>query len=101
MFISGGENVYPAEVENVLAGHPDVEEAAVIGVPDPKWGEVGRAVVVLRAGARATEEDIRSFCAASLAKFKVPASVVFADAPLPRNPTGKLLKPELRERWGR
>jgi fatty-acyl-CoA synthase len=100
MFISGGENVYPAEVENVLAGHPAVAEAAVIGVSDPRWGEVGRAIVVLRPGVRATEDAIRAFCAERLAKFKVPASVLFSHAALPRNPTGKLLKPEIRERWG-
>ena len=99
MYISGGENVYPAEVERVLAGHPAIAEAAIIGVPDERWGEAGRAIVVLRPGASADPEEIRRFCAERLAKFKVPASVVFSD-PLPRNPTGKLLKPELRERYG-
>jgi fatty-acyl-CoA synthase len=99
MYISGGENVYPAEVENVLAGHPVVAEAAVIGVPDERWGESGRAIVVLRPGEEADEESIRSFCADRLAKFKVPASVVFASE-LPRNPTGKLLKPEIRAQYG-
>jgi fatty-acyl-CoA synthase len=99
MYISGGENVYPAEVEKVLAGHPAVAEAAVIGVPDDRWGESGRAIVVLRAGSIAEPAEIQRFCAERLAKFKVPASVVFADT-LPRNPTGKLLKPQLRERYG-
>ncbi|HEX9712024.1 MAG TPA: long-chain fatty acid--CoA ligase [Actinomycetota bacterium] len=99
MFISGGENVYPAEVEGVLHGHPDVAEAAVIGVPDERWGEVGRAIVVLRSGATTTEAALKTFCAEQLARFKVPTSVVFADT-LPRNATGKLLKQQLRERHG-
>jgi fatty-acyl-CoA synthase len=99
MYISGGENVYPAEVERVLAGHPAVAEAAVIGVPDDRWGEVGRAIVVLRGGAVATQDELAAYCRERLARFKVPVTFVFADA-LPRNPTGKLLKPELRERYG-
>jgi fatty-acyl-CoA synthase len=99
MYISGGENVYPAEVEKVLAGHPAIAEAAVIGVVDDRWGEAGRAIVVLRAGSDADPAEIQRFCAERLAKFKVPGSIVFADT-LPRNPTGKLLKPELRERYG-
>jgi fatty-acyl-CoA synthase len=98
MFISGGENVYPAEVEKVLAGHPAILEAAVIGVPDDRWGETGRAIVVLRDGMIAEPNDIKTFCAERLAKFKVPATVVFTDT-LPRNPTGKLLKAQLRERF--
>ena len=98
MYISGGENVYPAEVEKVLAGHPAIAEAAVIGVADERWGEAGRAIVVLRPGAPAEPEEIRAYCAERLAKFKVPASVTFTDV-LPRNPTGKLLKAELRERF--
>ncbi len=84
----------------MLAEHPAIAEAAVIGVADERWGESGRAIVVLRPGADATAEDIRAFCAERLAKFKVPSSVVFAET-LPRNPTGKLLKQELRERYGR
>ncbi|MCA1832850.1 MAG: long-chain fatty acid--CoA ligase [Actinomycetota bacterium] len=99
MYISGGENVYPAEVEKTLASHPAVAEAAVIGVPDPTWGESGRAIVVLRPDATATKDEIVAFCTERLAKFKVPAEVVFTNA-LPRNPTGKLLKPELRTRFG-
>jgi fatty-acyl-CoA synthase len=99
MFISGGENVYPAEVEKALAGHPAIAEAAVIGVPDERWGEVGRAIVVLRPGASADPDEIKRFAASKVARFKVPGHVVFAES-LPRNPTGKLLKQQLRERYG-
>lgn len=100
MFISGGENVYMAEVEMVLNSHPKVKEAAVIPIPDPKWGEVGRAVVVLRPGMTATEEEIKAFCEGKLARYKIPKSVVFTDEPLPRNPYGKLLRSELIKRYG-
>jgi fatty-acyl-CoA synthase len=96
MFISGGENVYPAEVENVLHHHPAVAEAAVIGVPDERWGEVGRAVIVPRPGQVPTETELLAHCAASLARYKVPRSVVFAEA-LPRNAVGKVHKPTLRQ----
>ena len=99
MYISGGENVYPAEVENVIYQVPEILEAAVIGVADEKWGEVGRAVVVLKEGQTIDEAEIISHCAANLAKFKVPASVVFTEV-LPRNATGKVLKPDLREAHG-
>jgi fatty-acyl-CoA synthase len=97
MFISGGENVYPAEVEQVLLEHPGVAECAVIGVPDQRWGEIGRAVVVPRPGA--APGDLLTFLDGRLARYKIPASVVFADA-LPRNATGKILKSELRELYG-
>ena len=99
MFVSGGENVYPAEVENVLAAHPAVLEAAVIAVPDDRWGETGRALIVLRPDLRATSEELIDFCARRLAGFKVPRSVVFVDEALPRNATGKLLKQELAARF--
>ena len=99
MFISGGENVYPAEVENVLYRHPAVAEAAVIGVPDERWGEVGRAVVVPRPGAAPTEAELLAHCAVSLARYKVPRSVVLADE-LPRSAVGKVHKPTLRQRFG-
>ncbi|MFF9001154.1 long-chain fatty acid--CoA ligase [Streptomyces achromogenes] len=95
MFISGGENVYPAEVENAVLGHPAVAECAVIGVPDARWGEVGRAVVVLKPGARAEEADILGHLRGRLAKYKIPKSVVFAEA-LPRTASGKLVKPAVR-----
>jgi fatty-acyl-CoA synthase len=99
MFISGGENVYPAEVENVIYQHPAVSEVAVIGVPHPKWQEVGRAVVVVKEGQAVREEEIIEFCQGKLARYKVPKSVVFLDA-LPRTAAGKVLKRDLRERVG-
>lgn len=99
MIISGGENIYLAEVEGVIAAHPQVKEVAVIGVPDPKWGEVGRAVVVLRPGQTATEREIKEFCEGKLARYKIPKSVVFATA-LPRNPYGKVIRAELQKSFG-
>lgn len=96
MIISGGENVYPSVVENVLYQHPAVAEAAVIGVPDKKWGETVKAVVVLKAGVTATEEQIINFCKGKLAGFERPTSVDF-EATLPRNPSGKVLKRVLRD----
>jgi fatty-acyl-CoA synthase len=99
MIISGGENVYPAEVENVLREHPAVADCGVIGVPDARWGEVGRAVVVLRPGAEATEEDLLSFLDGKIARFKIPKSVRFTGT-LPRTGTGKILKKRLRETHG-
>jgi fatty-acyl-CoA synthase len=98
MYISGGENVYPAEVESVIYQLPQIAEAAVIGVADERWGEVGKAIVVLKAGETLDADALISHCLANLAKFKVPASVDFIDA-LPRNATGKVLKWELRERY--
>jgi fatty-acyl-CoA synthase len=99
MFISGGENVYPAEVENVIYQHPSVAEVAVIGVPHPKWQEVGRALVVVKENQALVEEEVIEFCRGKLAKFKIPKSVVFVDA-LPRTAAGKVLKRNLRERFG-
>jgi fatty-acyl-CoA synthase len=98
MFISGGENVYPAEIEKVLYQHPAVHMCAVIGLPDPKWGEVGKACAVLKPGQSATEEELLKFMAERLAKYKVPKSVAFMDA-LPISAAGKILKRELREQW--
>jgi long-chain acyl-CoA synthetase len=100
MIITGGENVYPAEVENVLADHPAVADVAVIGVPDARWGETVKAVVVPRPGAAVAAEAIIAFARARIAHFKCPTSVDFVDA-LPRNPSGKLLKRELREPYWR
>lgn len=95
MIISGGENIYPAEIENVLNGHPSVREVAVIGVPHEKWGETPRAVVVLRPNQTATPAELMAFTRDRLAHYKCPTSVAFADS-LPRNASGKLLKRELR-----
>ncbi|MFN2187130.1 MAG: AMP-binding protein, partial [Candidatus Promineifilaceae bacterium] len=100
MYISGGENVYPAEVENVIYEMPSVAEVAVIGVPHPKWQEVGRALVVLKEGEVVTEQEVLEFCQGKLARYKIPKSVVFADS-LPRTAAGKVLKRELREIYGR
>jgi long-chain acyl-CoA synthetase len=99
MIIRGGENISPEEVENVLHSHPQIDEAAVIGVPDPDWGQQPRAIVVLKEGEKATPEEIMEYCRAKLASFKRPRSVVFVDS-LPRNPMGKVLKRLLREEHG-
>ena len=97
LIISGGENIASSEVERALYEHPAVVEAAVIGIPDPRWGEVPKAFVVLRSGAEVTAQDLIEHCRQRLARFKVPKQVEFIDA-LPRNPSGKVLKRELRER---
>jgi len=96
MIVSGGENVYPAEVENALASHPAVAEVAVIGVPHDRWGESVKAVVVKRAGFEVSAPEIIAFAKERLAGYKCPTSVDFADV-LPRNPSGKVLKKDLRE----
>jgi long-chain acyl-CoA synthetase len=96
MVVSGGENVYPADVENVLVAHPGVADAAVIGVPDERWGETVKAIVVRAPGTRAAPEEIIAFCRERLAHYKCPTSIDFAET-LPRNPSGKILKRELRE----
>jgi acyl-CoA synthetase (AMP-forming)/AMP-acid ligase II len=100
MIIRGGENISPEEVENVLHSHPKVEEAAVIGVPDPEWGQEPRAVIVLKKGKAATSEEIIEYCRSKLSGFKRPRSVVFLDS-LPRNPMGKVLRKKLREEYGK
>ena len=100
MIISGGENIYCAEVENVLAGHPSIAEAAVIGRPHDKWGEVPVAVVALGPAAAPLElADIEDFLGERLARYKHPKALEVVDA-LPRNPAGKVLKTELRQRFG-
>lgn len=98
MFISGGENVYPVEIENVLYRHPAVHMCAVVGIPHKKWGEVGIACVVLKPGATATEEELIEHMQGQLARFKVPKSVEFMDA-LPLSSMGKILKRDLREKF--
>ena len=95
MIISGGENIYPAEIENVLMAHPDVADVAVIGVPSERWGETPKALVVAAAGPTPDEDELIAFCRDRLAHYKCPTSVELVDT-LPRNPTGKVLKPELR-----
>ena len=96
MIITGAENVYPAEVESALYGHPAVADVAVIGVPDAKWGEAVKAMVVLKSGAAADPAEIIAHARARIAGFKCPKSVDFIDA-LPRNPSGKILRRALRE----
>src|SRR5690554_5468609 len=96
MIISGGENVYPAEVESVLYDHPDIAEVAVIGAPDEKWGERVVAVVAPKAGRSVTLESLRAFADGRLARYKMPSELRIVEA-LPRNPTGKVLKQELRK----
>ena len=96
MYVCGGFNVYPAEVERVLTGLEGVAESAVVGVPDPRLGQVGRAYLVARPGHALAEADVLAFCRERLANYKVPRRVVFRDA-LPRNPSGKVLKRVLKE----
>ncbi len=97
MIISGGENVYSTEVENVVYQHPSVREAAVIGVPDDKWGEAVTAIVTINPGASLTEQKLIDFCSAKLADYKVPKRVEIREGELPKSGTGKILKKELRE----
>jgi long-chain acyl-CoA synthetase len=96
MIISGGVNIYPAEVEAALHAHPGVMDAAVVGVPDDEWGESVKAVVQLRPGASVTREELIAFCGERLAGYKKPRSVDFVDE-LPRDAAGKLLKRKIRE----
>ena len=95
MIVSGGENVYPAEVENVLMGHPGIADVAVIGVPDDKWGETAKAMVVRAGGSDVSESEIIAYARERLARFKCPTTVEWLDS-LPRNPSGKVLKKDLR-----
>jgi fatty-acyl-CoA synthase len=96
MFISGGENVYPAEIENLLDQLKQISELAVIGVPDEKWGEVGKVFAVLKSGEELTEEDIIKFLQGKIARYKIPKSVEFIDQ-LPRNQAGKIMKMKLKD----
>jgi len=96
MVISGGVNIYPREIEDHLHTHPAILDAAVVGVPDPEWGESLRAFVVLRQGQQASEAEVIEYCRRGLADYKRPRKVIFVDE-LPRNPTGKILKRELRD----
>jgi fatty-acyl-CoA synthase len=96
MIISGGENIYPAEVESAICDHPDVAEVAVVGVPDAQWGEAVKAIVVMKSGKKATPADIIGFTRTRIAGFKTPKSVEFIEA-LPRNASGKILRRHLRD----
>ena len=98
MIISGGENIYPREIEEVLYRHPAVAEAAVIGIPDEVWIERVHALVVLKEGQSSKEDEIMSFCKSGLARYKAPKSVEFVES-LPKNPQGKILKRELRKKY--
>ena len=100
MIIRGGENISPAEVETVLNGHPKIEEAAVIGIPDEEWGEQPIAIVALKPGVKITAEEVMEDCRAKMASFKRPRAVMFVNK-LPRNSLGKLLRRELREEYGK
>jgi acyl-CoA synthetase (AMP-forming)/AMP-acid ligase II len=99
MIIRAGENIAPEEIENTLHSHPKIEEAAVIGIPDPDWGQVPKAIVVLKQGQTATKEEIMEYCRAKLASFKRPRTVVFVNE-LPRNAMGKVIHKKLREDYG-
>jgi fatty-acyl-CoA synthase len=99
MYKSGGENVYPAEVERVLHAHPDVADAAVIPIADERWGEVGRALIVLNSGSELDRDALAEYCRERLARYKVPAEFLAVE-PFERNVTGKLPKAELKRRYG-
>jgi long-chain acyl-CoA synthetase len=98
MIISGGENIYPREIEEVLVRHEAVREVAVIGIPDPEWGEAVKAVVSIKTNARVTEQELIDFCRDHIASYKKPRSVDFVDE-LPRNNYGKIVKRELRDAY--
>jgi len=98
MIISGGENIYPREIEEVLVRHEAVREVAVIGIPDPEWGEAVKAVVSIKTNARVTEQELIDFCRDHIASYKKPKSVDFVDE-LPRNNYGKIVKRELRDAY--
>ena len=96
MIVSGGENIYPAEVENAIFGHPDVADVAVIGVPSEKWGEEVRAIIVAKSGHTPTTESITKWVRERIAGYKCPKSIDVVSE-LPRNPSGKILRKDLRE----
>jgi long-chain acyl-CoA synthetase len=96
MIVTGGENVYSAEVENALSSHPAVDQVAVIGIPSEQWGEAVHAIVVLKAGSSATVEELQAWCRERIAGYKVPKSVEFRTEPLPLSGAMKVLKRELR-----
>jgi acyl-CoA synthetase (AMP-forming)/AMP-acid ligase II len=100
VIVSGGENIYPREIEEVLYHHPKIQDVAVIGVPNSLWGESVKAIVVLKKGETMEEKEVIEYCKNHLASYKKPQSVEFVEA-LPRNPSGKVLKTELRDRYCR
>ena len=101
MIISGGENIYPSEIENILGRYPDVIDVAVVGVPHEKWGETVHAVIVMREGAQATQADVLEWCRDKMAGYKRPRAISFmTEAEMPRTATGKILHRVLRERLG-
>ncbi|MBR3571014.1 MAG: acyl--CoA ligase [Oscillibacter sp.] len=97
VIISGGENLYPVQIEDFLHTHPKIHDVAVIGLPDPRLGEIAAAIIQVREGETLTEEDVQKFCM-DLPRYKRPRKIIFAD--VPRNPTGKIEKPKLRETYG-
>jgi long-chain acyl-CoA synthetase len=99
MIVTGGENVYSGEVEAVIYTHPAIREAAVFGIPDPKWGELVMACVVVRPEMAFTADDLVAYCRQRLATYKIPRRVEFLDAELPKNGSGKILKRLLRDRF--
>jgi len=97
MIVTGGENVYSGEVEAVIYTHPAVREAAVFGLPDPKWGELVMACVVLKPGKTLSADELIAYCRRSLANYKIPRRIEFLDSELPKSGSGKILKKVLRE----
>ena len=98
VIITGGENIYPVEIEEFLQAHPKIKDVAVIGLPDPRLGEIAAAVIQVKTGKELTEEEITNFCQV-LPRFKRPRAIMFGD--VPRNPTGKIEKPKLRKQYSR
>jgi len=97
VIITGGENLYPVQIENFLASHPKIKDVAVIGLPDARLGEIAAAIIEIHEGMECTEDEIERFCL-ELPRYKRPRKIIFAD--VPRNPTGKIEKPKLRKIYG-
>jgi acyl-CoA synthetase (AMP-forming)/AMP-acid ligase II len=98
MIISGGENIYPTEIDDLLSKHPKIHQAAVIGIPDEKWGEAVKAVIVCKPGERLSEKEVIAYCKDHLAGYKCPKTVDIWES-LPLNPMGKILKREIRNKY--
>lgn len=101
MIVTGGQNVFSAEVEQVLIAHPAVADCTVIGLPDEKWGEAVTAVIVKKPGVEVTESDIITFCKEEMAGFKIPKKVIWYEGTIPRTPTGKVTKYVLIEKYAK